>query len=158
MIRHFTATAIIINDKKQVLLVQHKKLNSWFCPGGHIDENELPDVAAVREVKEETGLDVEVISPSDDNYSHSTQRSLPVPYAIIEETVSKENGGHYHINMFYFCRIKEGGRVDFKMNENECGGIGFFGLKEIEALEMWPNFRHFMKLVLGEFSQKKRRP
>jgi len=43
--------------KKIFLFLLHKKLNKWVAPGGHIDDNENPETAAFREVKEETGVD-----------------------------------------------------------------------------------------------------
>lgn len=61
MKRDFTATALVINSQQEVLLLWHKRLQRWLPPGGHIDANELPEEAAVRECKEETGLDVVII-------------------------------------------------------------------------------------------------
>ena len=55
-----TVGTCIINEDK-ILFVLHTKLNLWLFPGGHIDPNETPDMAATREAKEETGLDVELI-------------------------------------------------------------------------------------------------
>ena len=60
MIRHFTASSYIFNNNK-TLLIYHKKLKKWMAPGGHIDENEAPHEAAIRETLEETGLKVEII-------------------------------------------------------------------------------------------------
>ena len=55
--KSITATVYVINDGK-VLLHQHKKYNTWFPLGGHIEENEFPHEAAIREVKEELGIDL----------------------------------------------------------------------------------------------------
>ena len=52
---------IIINDNK-VLLVYEKNRNFWGFPKGHIEENENEKETALREVKEEVGLDVKIIS------------------------------------------------------------------------------------------------
>lgn len=52
---------IIINDNK-VLLVYEKNRNFWGFPKGHTEENENEIQTALREVKEEVGLDVEIIS------------------------------------------------------------------------------------------------
>ena len=50
---------VVFNDKKEVLLVKEKHSNIGFkLPGGHIDDGELITSAAIREVKEETGIDV----------------------------------------------------------------------------------------------------
>ena len=53
---------IFHNDK--VLLIHHAKLDKWLPVGGHIDENETPDQALRREVKEETNLDIEILNQS----------------------------------------------------------------------------------------------
>ena len=56
--RQFTATVYILFLEK-VLLHRHAKLGKWLPPGGHIEQDETPPEAARREVKEETGLDIE---------------------------------------------------------------------------------------------------
>ena len=46
--RHFCASAYIVNpENKKVLLVKHKKYNKWLQPGGHIEDNETPEEAAL---------------------------------------------------------------------------------------------------------------
>lgn len=53
--RSLTATVYIINESK-VLLHNHKKYNTLFPVGGHIEADELPHEAALREAYEESGL------------------------------------------------------------------------------------------------------
>ena len=50
-----TVGTCIIKDKK-ILFVLHARQNLWLFPGGHINQNETPDVAALREAQEETGI------------------------------------------------------------------------------------------------------
>jgi len=59
---HFTATGIVFNSEKKILMIHHNKLQVWLPPGGHIDENELPDDAVLREILEETGVKAKIIS------------------------------------------------------------------------------------------------
>jgi 8-oxo-dGTP pyrophosphatase MutT (NUDIX family) len=59
---HFTATGIVFNSKQEILMIYHNKLKVWLPPGGHIEENELPDDAVLREIFEETGVKAEIIS------------------------------------------------------------------------------------------------
>lgn len=53
---------IIENPKGEILLVKSPKWgNKWTIPGGHVDAGESIVQAAVRESKEETGLDCKVL-------------------------------------------------------------------------------------------------
>ena len=52
---HVTSSAIVTGPRG-VLLHLHRRLGMWLQPGGHIDEGETPEDAAVREVLEETGI------------------------------------------------------------------------------------------------------
>jgi 8-oxo-dGTP pyrophosphatase MutT (NUDIX family) len=58
--RHFTVAVFVVWEGK-VLLHLHRKLGMWLPPGGHIEKNELPNEAAVREVLEETGIRVRLV-------------------------------------------------------------------------------------------------
>jgi len=51
----------IIFFAEKVLLIERRDVPVWVLPGGGIEQDELPEVAVVREVKEETGLDVAVV-------------------------------------------------------------------------------------------------
>ncbi|WP_022761081.1 NUDIX hydrolase [Butyrivibrio sp. AD3002] len=53
------AGGCIFNDKGEVLLQRRGDSNKWGFPGGAVELGETPEMAAVREAKEETGLDVE---------------------------------------------------------------------------------------------------
>lgn len=53
------AFAIIFNEQNRVLLSHRCDIDLWNLPGGGIEIGELPTEAVVREVKEETGLNVE---------------------------------------------------------------------------------------------------
>ncbi|MBQ1849260.1 MAG: NUDIX domain-containing protein [Lachnospiraceae bacterium] len=54
------AGGCIFNDKGEVLLQRRGDSDLWGFPGGAIELGETPQMAAIREAKEETGLDVEV--------------------------------------------------------------------------------------------------
>lgn len=55
-----TASALLFDANRRVLLVRHADGNVWTTPGGMIEPGETPADAAVRETWEETGLVVEL--------------------------------------------------------------------------------------------------
>ena len=59
IIREFLSTVFVVNKGKVF------KVNNWIPIGGHIGPNELPCRSVIREAKEESGLDIELISPFD---------------------------------------------------------------------------------------------
>ena len=54
-----SADAAVFDDEGRVLLQRRADDGTWCLPGGYADPNEAPRETAVREVREETGLDVE---------------------------------------------------------------------------------------------------
>ena len=54
-IETFGVRTLILKDKK-ILLVKHRYGNLWVMPGGQIDKNENPEIAALRELQEEVGI------------------------------------------------------------------------------------------------------
>jgi ADP-ribose pyrophosphatase YjhB (NUDIX family) len=59
------AAVVFVLDQDRVLMVQRgvsPELGKWALPAGFIDAGEDPREAAIREVREETGLDIEIAS------------------------------------------------------------------------------------------------
>lgn len=55
-----SAAAIVINEKNEILLIKGPA-RGWEMPGGQVVEGESIKEAAVRETKEESGIDIEII-------------------------------------------------------------------------------------------------
>lgn len=72
MKREFSAGGIVFNNKGQVLLINNMAMRDpnksyWGFPKGHIDSKESSKDAAIREVREEVGLEVEVLEKLGDS-------------------------------------------------------------------------------------------
>ena len=61
MKREFSAGGIVFNDQGQVLVTQHSQNKHWSFPKGLIDPGQTSEQAAVREVKEEGGVEAEIV-------------------------------------------------------------------------------------------------
>lgn len=51
---------VVFDDQKRILLGHRRDMDLWDLPGGGMDHGELPNETAIREAKEETGIDIEV--------------------------------------------------------------------------------------------------
>lgn len=142
--KHFTASALILHEEK-ILLIYHKKLDVWLWPGGHIEKNEHPDEALIREVREETGLCVEIISNRNESFSDKCTdiSSLHIPYMVLCEL----NGDHYHNDLVYLCKVRDGFDGKITHDKNESNGIGFFNREEIQSLKLFDNFKDLLERV-----------
>jgi 8-oxo-dGTP pyrophosphatase MutT (NUDIX family) len=97
----------------------------WLPPGGHVDPNELPDEAAVREVREETGVLAELVG------ERPPRIGDPIPLVRPEGVQLERIGpGHEHIDLVYFARRLEGEIVPCP----ECERAGWYRLDELAAL------------------------
>jgi 8-oxo-dGTP pyrophosphatase MutT (NUDIX family) len=99
----FTVAIFVVHDGK-ILLIHHRKLDKWLPLGGHIELDEDPEQAALREAKEESGLDVELLGERPPTTSPGT-RALIAPRFLDIHRISDT---HEHIGMIYWARPKRG--------------------------------------------------
>lgn len=64
----------VINDAGEILLSKRGDFATWALPGGRVDNHELIQNTAIREVREETGLEVEIFRPVGLYYQQGRQR------------------------------------------------------------------------------------
>lgn len=159
MERHFTATALVIDEEKsRALLLWHKRLQRWMPPGGHMEPNETPDEAATREVKEETGLDVEILAEEQEDFYRNTGyegRILKKPFAFFLEKIPPcpERGEteHEHIDFIYrACPVDARESLTLCIEEHD--HIRWFTREEIAALdrssEIYANVQNILLSLL----------
>lgn len=106
------AAGYIIHNGK-VLLIHHKKLNLWLPAGGHIEQNETPDETLIREIKEELGIDVEILNKSQVPTEGNSKKQLSLPFCVNVHSV----GDHDHCCFFYICKPKNPEQIKIKPDE-----------------------------------------
>jgi 8-oxo-dGTP pyrophosphatase MutT (NUDIX family) len=141
--REFVSTVYVVKDNK-VLMTWNKKVNSFVPIGGHIDKNEIPNDAAIREAKEESGLDIELISPFDKSKTGNLVQPVHIHLDHIKEY-------HEHINLLYFGIVKGG-----KCNEIDDEGkeLRWFSKAEIEKENILPNVKEWAIKALEHLGDK----
>ena len=103
--RHFTATGFII-ERNNTLLHWHRKIQAWLPPGGHIIENEDPVQAVIREIYEETGIEVSIVGNQIKSNFKYPKRIFSPMAILIEDIHDPDIGYHQHIDLIYACKPK----------------------------------------------------
>jgi len=132
IVREFLSTVFVVKDNK-VLMTWNKKVNTWIPIGGHIEQNELPCSSVIREAKEESGLDIELISPFD----RSKTGNLVQPVHVHLDHIKDD---HKHINLIYFATVKSG--ECFKLDD-EGKELRWFSKEDLEKTELFPNIKEW---------------
>lgn len=135
MQRQFTSTVYIVDEEReQVLLIFHRKLNKWLPPGGHLHSNEIPPECAKREAYEETGLEIEFILQENVWVQRWNANSFERPFLCLLEEIPAfgEQPAHQHVDLIYVAKPKGGSE---RFNEQETAGLRWFSLEELERLE-----------------------
>ncbi len=97
------AVALIFNESGQVLLTQRSDPrnllthNKWQFPGGGVEKNETPESACIREIEEETGLVIELLTNTPLKITHkgtgdkNTYDLFGYPARWVSGTINTEN-------------------------------------------------------------------
>lgn len=138
--RHFTATTYVVCDGA-VALHEHDGIGKWLPPGGHVERDELPHEAGIREVREETGLDVDLVAPRDEMGSESVEM-LPKPQHVQLADVNVHDGtvGHQHVDLVYYARA-ETREVAPEPGERPADAWSWFSAADLEDDRFTSNVR-----------------
>ena len=104
--RHFTSTVYIVTGGATALH-HHDRLGIRIPPGGHVDRDEIPHEAGIREVQEETGLDPELLRETA-AIDAPAGEVLPQPaHMMLYDIDVHADGtvGHQHIDHVYFAAV-----------------------------------------------------
>ena len=140
-VAHLTASSWVVSpDRKQVLLVYHNLYRSWAWMGGHADGDRDLCRVALRETREESGLqDLTLVSP--DIFS---LESLTVDG---HEKRGKYVSSHLHLNVTYLLEADPRQPIRVKPDENS--GVAWFPVEEVagKVSEPWMMQRIYSKLM-----------
>lgn len=130
--RHFTTKVYVVNDGATALHY-HPKLEIYLPPGGHVERDELPHEAGLREAEEETGLDPKLYRDIS-NVEVPGGRALPEPaYHILYNVNTHSNGevGHQHIDLIYFANVPSR-EIDPEEDEVPAEEWGWYTREDLE--------------------------
>ncbi len=123
----FTVALLIVHENR-VLLVHHRKLGKWLPIGGHIELDEDPEQAALREGFEETGLNLELVGERPPTTEDGT-RALIAPRFL---DIHRISATHEHIGMIYLARVR-GGQLTLAAAEHH--DIRWVSEAELDSLQ-----------------------
>ncbi len=144
-----TATVYVVNNGK-VLLHQHKKYHTWFPLGGHIEADEFPHQAALREVKEESGFDVTLLETEiapQINLGRAVR--IPAPFCVFHE------GARDDENFFDFIFIAETKETEPHPMHGESKDFKWFSYDELLEGDIKLHIRNTAVAVLEHWNNKK---
>jgi 8-oxo-dGTP diphosphatase len=118
-----SAATIVLNEQKEILLIKGPR-RGWEMPGGQVEEGESFKDAAIRETKEESGIDIEVIK-----------------FCGIYQNVSES------ICNTLFLGTPIGGELTTSSESLE---VGFFSVEKALEMVTWKNFRQRIEYCLNE--------
>ncbi|MDQ3459913.1 MAG: NUDIX domain-containing protein [Deinococcota bacterium] len=142
--RDFTATAFVL-WQGSTLLHRHKGLGMWLPCGGHIEPNELPDEAAVREVFEESGVPVVLVGER--ALRSEPPRQLIRPRGVQLETILP---GHEHIDLIYFAVPAPG--YEGALLETD-PTLGWYRPEALETMTLTDEIRAWLALAFAEIPE-----
>ena len=130
---HLTASAWVTDPgRTQVLLAYHNLYDSWAWLGGHADGERDLLAVAIREVREESGLDI--VHPLS-----SEIFSLEILTVDGHEKRGKYISSHLHLNLTYLLEADPAAPIRCKPDENS--RVGWFSLEDAVTASSEPWFR-----------------
>jgi len=128
VLRKEKACGCVVIENEKVLLIKQTK-GHWGLPKGHVEEGETEHETAIREVKEETNYDVEIV-----NEKRFVERY------IIDNKIDKE--------VVYFIAKKIGGSAE--KQEAEVTDIKWCSFDEAIETVTFDNLKQLLKNVYKE--------
>lgn len=131
----------------------HDKLGIWLSVGGHIELDEDPVEAAIREVREEVGLEIKIIGdahgPQGGEKENRGYKYLIPPRYLGRHPVGEN---HEHIAFVYFATSDTDQTTESK-SEHERTQTRWVSKEELDTMDLVPNVRFYAEKALKELSK-----
>lgn len=126
--KHLVSYAIVLDvEKKKIFLCNHKKAQKLLPTGGHVDIDELPDVATKRELFEEIGLDASIYRFDDE------EKGKPFFLTVTDVTGLCEP--HTDVSLWYLFAVdSDDVFAEGESFADEFDGGGWYGFEEVLAM------------------------
>jgi 8-oxo-dGTP pyrophosphatase MutT (NUDIX family) len=122
--KHFVSAAVIVvNEQGQLLLIKGPR-RGWEPPGGQVELGEPIKLAAIREVKEETGIDIEIMK-----------------FCGIFQNLNRNV-----VNTLWLGKPIGGAMA----TSPESLQVGYFTLAQAKTMVIWPTFLQRIEMVLDD--------
>ena len=146
----FTVGVFVVHRDK-VLLRKHDKYHLWLDVGGHVELNEDPTEAALREVKEEVGLDV-VLWDGNRKIKYSGgapwyDRERIPPVGLKRHRISPT---HEHIDFTYFAYAESDKVIPEKPDDE----WRWLRKEELKTFDLLPNIKFWAELAIDSLGRK----
>lgn len=146
----FTTEVFIVHHNR-VLLRLHDKYHLWLSVGGHIELNEDPMETAIREVKEEVGLDVMLYGNISQTEPERTDYKELLPPKFLNR--HRINKTHEHITFVYFAKSESDQVV--VSGDDRSDEWKWFTLQDLEdpTYALQPSIKHYAQQALKELAE-----
>ena len=128
--RPFVGVGAVVWHGGRFLLIKRGKpprRGQWSIPGGGQELGESLEEAAIREVREETGLRVEIAGLVD-----------------VVDSISRDADGRvkFHMTLIDYCAVAE---TDAAVAGSDAADVGWFGLEDLASLALWPETERIIR-------------
>ena len=141
---HFTASSWVVNkERTKVLMIKHNIYKSWAWTGGHADGDSNLLNVAIKEVKEETGI--ENVNPIKEDIF-----SMEIICVNGHVKRGKYVSSHVHLNITYLLEADE--NEILKIKEDENSGVKWVDINEAISISSEPWMKGIYKKLIEKMS------